>query len=85
MFNNAGKALEDSSDAVDGVRGGKRKKVASAKETVKAAYIHWLMKSEPESRIENGVDVKVNIKEVLLSVHLHPLHPLFNQSNINFL
>lgn len=22
-------------------------------------YSHWLMKSEPESRLENGVDVKV--------------------------
>ncbi|GAA6106380.1 thymocyte nuclear protein 1 [Tachysurus ichikawai] len=64
IVNKKSKALEDSSDAVDGVRGGKRKKVASAKETVKAAYIHWLMKSEPESRIENGVDVKFGIEDL---------------------
>lgn len=30
-------------------------------QTTKASYTYWLMKSEPESRIENGVDVKVNL------------------------
>ena len=25
-----------------------------------ATYKHWLMKSEPETRLENGVDVKVS-------------------------
>ena len=34
---------------------------AGAKSDVTTAttYTHWLMKSEPESRIEKGVDVKV--------------------------
>ncbi|XP_048836390.1 thymocyte nuclear protein 1 [Brienomyrus brachyistius] len=30
----------------------------------KAAYCHWLMKSEPESRFENGVDVKFGIEDL---------------------
>lgn len=51
---------------------GKRKMAKSGKSKVKdasaadlkkcpgkASYCHWLMKSEPESRFENGVDVKV--------------------------
>lgn len=74
-FDNAGKDL---SDADDGVEDGKRKRVASAKESQKstssekkASYSHWLMKSEPESRIEKGVDVKVNTKTLLLTGHLH--------------
>lgn len=44
--------------------GGKRKAAASVKESSESPlpprYCHWLMKSEPESRFENGVDVKVN-------------------------
>lgn len=48
---------------------GKRKRSAAVKldvkknksdQTAKVSYSYWLMKSEPESRIENGVDVKVN-------------------------
>lgn len=43
--------------------GGKRKATGKSKESVKAAdppeHSHWLMKSEPESRLENGIDVKV--------------------------
>lgn len=27
--------------------------------TAEKEFTHWLMKSEPESRFENGVDVKV--------------------------
>lgn len=78
---NAGKAPEDSSDAEDGGGGSKRKKIVSAKKSEsqkstssaseKPAYIHWLMKSEPESRIEKGVDVKVNTRKVLHIDHLH--------------
>ncbi|XP_041923460.1 thymocyte nuclear protein 1 [Alosa sapidissima] len=30
----------------------------------KASYCHWLMKSEPESRFENGIDVKFGIKDL---------------------
>ncbi|KTF85156.1 hypothetical protein cypCar_00015657 [Cyprinus carpio] len=46
---------------------GKRNRSAAVKSDVeknkdddacKSSYSHWLMKSEPESRIENGVDVK---------------------------
>lgn len=43
--------------------GGKRKATGRSKESVKAddpaQHSHWLMKSEPESRFENGIDVKV--------------------------
>lgn len=57
------------SDDVAQLKSGKRKRSAAVKndveknkndDTCKASYSHWLMKSEPESRIENGVDVKVN-------------------------
>lgn len=50
-------------------RTGKRKRSAAVKldvkknksdQPAKVSYSYWLMKSEPESRIENGVDVKVN-------------------------
>jgi len=56
---------------------GKRKRSAAVKNDVeknknddacKAFYSHWLMKSEPESRIENGVDVKVNLLLLLLKI-----------------
>ncbi|XP_030633708.1 thymocyte nuclear protein 1 [Chanos chanos] len=54
---------------------GKRKKPAtetSAKQkgtsekdaSGKTVYCHWLMKSEPESRIQNGVDVKFGIEDL---------------------
>ncbi|KAG7322119.1 hypothetical protein KOW79_014977 [Hemibagrus wyckioides] len=64
------KDLSDA-DAEDGVEDGKRKRVASAKKSQKstssekkASYSHWLMKSEPESRIEKGVDVKFGIEDL---------------------
>lgn len=60
---------KESDDAAQ-LKSGKRKRSAAVKkndveknkneDTCKASYSHWLMKSEPESRIENGVDVKVN-------------------------
>jgi len=41
----------------------------SAKKSVadneKLVYNHWLMKSEPESRFENGVDMKFSIDELI--------------------
>ncbi|XP_077064784.1 thymocyte nuclear protein 1 isoform X2 [Siphateles boraxobius] len=53
---------------------GKRKRSTAIKNDVekkiknddawKASYNHWLMKSEPESRIENGVDVKFGIEDL---------------------
>lgn len=43
--------------------GAKRKATEKTKESSESAappqYCHWLMKSEPESRFENGVDMKV--------------------------
>ena len=30
-------------------------------------YTYWLMKSEPESRIENGVDVKFGLEDLKTS------------------
>lgn len=59
----------EGSDDVTQLKTGKRKRSAGVKsdveknkndDTCKTSYSHWLMKSEPESRIENGVDVKVN-------------------------
>lgn len=39
---------------------GTSKKVKSSSVTESPSeYSHWLMKSEPETRMENGVDVKV--------------------------
>lgn len=58
---NTGK--DDDGEAVTPVRkavDGKRKAAASVKGSSETTqYCHWLMKSEPESRFENGVDVKV--------------------------
>lgn len=58
--NTSGKAAGDSSAQEAGE--GKRKASSKAEATQSADpshYSHWLMKSEPESRFENGVDVKV--------------------------
>ncbi|KAJ6656028.1 hypothetical protein lerEdw1_004433 [Lerista edwardsae] len=35
----------------------------------KPIYTHWLMKSEPESRIEKGVDVKFGIEDLKAQPH----------------
>ncbi|XP_067307276.1 thymocyte nuclear protein 1 isoform X2 [Pseudorasbora parva] len=60
-------------DDVAQIKSGKRKRSAAVKDDVeksknddacKASYSHWLMKSEPESRIENGVDVKFGIEDL---------------------
>lgn len=39
-------------------------KPKSAAATDKVLYSHWLMKSEPESRFEDGVDVKFGIEDL---------------------
>ena len=39
------------------------KKAGETKED-KVAYSHWLMKSEPETRLENGVDVKFGLEDL---------------------
>ena len=31
---------------------------------LKISYTHWLMKSEPESRFENGIDVKFGLDDL---------------------
>ena len=38
---------------------GKTKNGTSERDGDKVAFTHWLLKSEPESRIENGIDMKV--------------------------
>lgn len=38
----------------------KTKESDSGGEESKITYCHWLLKSEPESRLEKGVDVKVS-------------------------
>lgn len=51
---------------------GKKRKAAtsdgknegSSKSSVAAQCSHWLMKSEPESRFENGIDVKFGIEDL---------------------
>ncbi|XP_051963389.1 thymocyte nuclear protein 1 [Xyrauchen texanus] len=64
---------EDSDDAAP-YQPGKRKRPTAVKtkvekndkdKTCKASYCHWLMKSEPESRIENGVDMKFGIEDLI--------------------
>lgn len=54
---------ETVSSAKEAGVGGKRKATEKTKEGAESdgppQYIHWLMKSEPESRFENGIDMKV--------------------------
>lgn len=59
---------DDSSDEGNAFTLNKKKKkvAAPAGKRVKSSsdpptYSHWLMKSEPESRFENGIDMKVQI------------------------
>ncbi|TSX58300.1 Thymocyte nuclear protein 1 [Bagarius yarrelli] len=59
--------VQDPSEPDDGVGRGKRKRAAqktTSSVSEKAVYTHWLMKSEPESRMENGVDVKFGIEDL---------------------
>lgn len=71
-LNNTGK--DDGSEAVSSAKvtaGGKRKATGATKESSESAdppqYSRWLMKSEPESRFENGIDVKVQSSGSLIS------------------
>lgn len=43
------------------------KKKASSEPAGPPQYRHWLMKSEPESRFENGIDVKVQSSDAPVS------------------
>ncbi|XP_028275447.1 thymocyte nuclear protein 1 isoform X2 [Parambassis ranga] len=58
LLNNTGKA--------DGREAVKRKTAAKTKQGSESApqFSHWLMKSEPESRFENGIDVKFGIEDL---------------------
>lgn len=42
----------------------KKAKTESSKAETSGAYTHWLMKSEPESRFENGVDMKFGLEDL---------------------
>ncbi|KAI5620807.1 thymocyte nuclear protein 1, partial [Silurus asotus] len=58
---------EDSSEVEEGEGGsGKKSESQNSRSSAleKPAYTHWLMKSEPESRVENGVDVKFGIEDL---------------------
>lgn len=62
---------KDDGEAVSSAKetaGSKRKSTGKTKESSESAappqYCHWLMKSEPESRIENGIDVKFGIEDL---------------------
>lgn len=68
-FNNSGKAADgETVSSAKEAAGGKRK---ATKEDTESdgppQYSHWLMKSEPESRLENGIDVKVRSSVALTS------------------
>lgn len=61
------KAIPPANDA-EKTAGSRRKAAGSVKngnkDTAVPEYSHWLMKSEPESRIENGIDVKFGIEDL---------------------
>lgn len=68
-------AQQNVNEESDDSKTGKRKRSAAVNvkldvkkkksdQTAKASYSYWLMKSEPESRIENGVDVKFGIEDL---------------------
>ncbi|XP_062329905.1 thymocyte nuclear protein 1 isoform X1 [Osmerus eperlanus] len=41
-----------------------KKNVSTKEPTSRPQYCHWLMKSEPDSRFENGIDVKFGIEDL---------------------
>lgn len=70
-------AKDDEGEKVSSAKetvGRKRKAAASVEDGKKEStesssplqYCHWLMKSEPESRFENGIDVKVQSSDSLI-------------------
>uniref|UniRef100_A0AAY4ASE5 Thymocyte nuclear protein 1 n=1 Tax=Denticeps clupeoides TaxID=299321 RepID=A0AAY4ASE5_9TELE len=58
------RAAPSHSEASTETAGGRKARKEPAEEQQKDSYSHWLMKSEPESRIENGVDVKFGIEDL---------------------
>lgn len=63
-LNNAGK--DDDGETVSAKRKATGKTKASPESPGSPQYCRWLMKSEPESRFENGIDVKVRSSDGLL-------------------
>lgn len=60
---------ENSGEALAEVEDSNPQKTSATKNCVKNLSSHWLMKSEPESRLEKGVDVKVRSLTCLQSLH----------------
>ncbi|XP_009005419.1 thymocyte nuclear protein 1 isoform X2 [Callithrix jacchus] len=54
----------DSGEALDKVEDSNPQKTSATKHCVNNLSSHWLMKSEPESRLEKGVDVKFSIEDL---------------------
>ncbi|NWI74458.1 THYN1 protein, partial [Dryoscopus gambensis] len=50
--------------STSGWKNWKKKTSESGGEESKVTYCHWLLKSEPESRLEKGVDVKFSIDDL---------------------
>lgn len=63
----AGEAASSAQEAAVGKRKVSGKSQAAAESGTPSQYSHWLMKSEPESRFENGVDVKVQSSVALVA------------------
>ncbi|XP_025213864.1 thymocyte nuclear protein 1 isoform X3 [Theropithecus gelada] len=55
---------ENSGEALAEVEDSNPQKTSATKNCVKNLSSHWLMKSEPESRLEKGVDVKFSIEDL---------------------
>ncbi|XP_030774728.1 thymocyte nuclear protein 1 isoform X3 [Rhinopithecus roxellana] len=55
---------ENSGEALAKVEDSNPQKTSATKNCVKNLSSHWLMKSEPESRLEKGVDVKFSIEDL---------------------
>lgn len=64
-LNDVGK--DDDGETVGAKRKATEKTKASPESPGSPQYCHWLMKSEPESRFENGIDMKVLSSDRLLS------------------
>ena len=61
-----GKVTKRKIESSDGVEGAIKKSVESEKATSDdPEYTHWLMKSEPESRFEKGIDMKFGIDDLI--------------------
>ncbi|XP_061734070.1 thymocyte nuclear protein 1 [Nerophis ophidion] len=65
---NSGEHVENDADSPPAPKVGRRTKPPSpaepSSEKNTEQHCHWLMKSEPESRFENGIDVKFGIEDL---------------------